>query len=78
MICQVLNDKRLCPYEGIRTIKGGKLLCIVHIDSFYKGEPMKWAPKRLLAWEIERRAKLAVERVMLNQLNAEHYRKEGN
>jgi len=32
MICQAMNDKRLCTYDGIRTVKGGKLLCIVHID----------------------------------------------
>jgi len=78
MICQAMNDKRLCTYDGIRTISGGKLLCLVHIDSFFKGERINWAPKRLLSWEIERRAKLAVERDMLNQLNAEYYGREGN
>ena len=78
MICQAMNDKRLCTYDGIRTVKGSKLLCIVHIDSFFRGEQIKWAPKRLISWEIERRAKLAVERDMLNQLNAEYYGKEGN
>jgi hypothetical protein len=47
---------------------------MVHIDSYFKGEQIKWAPKRLLSWEVERRAKLAIERSLLNQLNAEYYR----
>jgi hypothetical protein len=74
MICQAMEEKRLCTYDGIRTIRGGKVLCMVHIDSFFKGEQIKWAPKRLLSWEVERRAKLAVERNLLNHLNAEYYR----
>jgi hypothetical protein len=45
----------------------------VHIDSFFKGEQIKWAPKRLLAYEIERRAMAAAERYLLNQLNEVHY-----
>ncbi len=74
MICQAMNDKRLCTYDGIRTVKGGKLLCIVHIDSFFKGERIKWAPKRLISWEVERRASAAVERHRINKLNEEVYR----
>jgi hypothetical protein len=74
MICQAMNGKRLCTYDGIRTIKGGKLLCIVHIDSFFKGERIKWAPKRLLSWEVERRASAAAERYRINKLNEEVYR----
>lgn len=74
MICQAMNDKRLCTYDGIRTVKGNKLLCIVHIDSFFKGERIKWAPKRLISWEVERRASAAVERHRINKLNEEVYR----
>lgn len=73
MICQAMEGKRLCTYDGIRTIRGSKVLCIVHIDSFFKGEQIKWAPKRLLAYEIERRAMAAAERYLLNQLNEVHY-----
>ncbi len=74
MICQAMNDKRLCTYDGIRTVRGNKLLCIVHIDSFFKGERIKWAPKRLISWEVERRASAAVERHRINKLNEEVYR----
>ena len=74
MICQAMNGNRLCTYDGIRTVKGNKLLCIVHIDSFFKGERIKWAPKRLLSWEVERRASAAVERHRINKLNEEVYR----
>jgi hypothetical protein len=74
MICQAMNGKRLCTYDGIRTVKGGKLLCLVHIDSFFKGEQIKWAPKRLLSWEVERRASAAAERYRINKLNEEVYR----
>jgi hypothetical protein len=74
MICQAMNDKRLCTYDGIRTVKGNKLLCIVHIDSFFKGEQIKWAPKRLISWEVERRASAAAERYRINKLNEEVYR----
>jgi hypothetical protein len=74
MICQAMTKGRLCTYDGIRTIRGKKLLCIVHIDQFFKGEQIKWAPKRLLAWEIERRAAAAIERKILNDINAEYYR----
>ncbi len=74
MICQAMNDKRLCTYDGIRTVRGNKLLCIVHIDSFFKGEQIKWAPKRLISWEVERRASAAVERHRINKLNEEVYR----
>lgn len=74
MICQAMNGNRLCTYDGIRTVKGKKLLCIVHIDSFFKGERIKWAPKRLLSWEVERRASAAAERHRINKLNEEiHY-----
>lgn len=66
MICQAMNGNRLCTYDGIRTVKGKKLLCIVHIDSFFRGERIKWAPKRLLSWEIERRARLAIENDLFN------------
>jgi len=76
MICQAMTDGKLCTYDGIRTIRGKKLLCIVHIDQFFKGEQIKWAPKRLLTWEVERRAKLAVERALLNRINDEYYRRE--
>lgn len=76
MICQAMEDKRLCTFDAIRMVKGKKMLCIVHIDTFFRGEQIKWAPKRLLSWEIERRAKLAVEREELNRLNAAYYRKE--
>ena len=74
MICQAMNDKRLCTYDSILTVKGGKLLCIVHIDSFFKGEQIKWAPKRLISWEVERRASAAAERYRINKLNEEVYR----
>jgi len=74
MICQAMNNNRLCTYDGIRTVRGKKLLCIIHIDQFFKGEQIKWAPKRLLAWEIERRAAAAIERKILNDINAEYYR----
>jgi hypothetical protein len=74
MICHAMNDKRLCTYDGIRYIRGGKVLCIVHIDSFFRGEQIKWAPKRLLSWEIERRASAAAERSRLNQYNEEYNR----
>ena len=73
MICQAMEGKRLCTYDGIRTIRGSKLLCIVHIDSFFRGERIKWAPKRLLSYETERRAMAAAERYLLNQLNGEYY-----
>ena len=73
MICQAMEDKRLCTYDGIRTIRSGKRLCIIHIDAFFRGEQIKWAPKRLLAYEIERRAMAAAERYLLNQLNEVHY-----
>ena len=73
MICQAMEGNRLCTYDGIRTIRGSKVLCIVHIDSFFRGERIKWAPKRLLAYEIERRAMAAAERYLLNQLNEVHY-----
>lgn len=74
MICQAMNGNKLCTYDGIRTVKGKKLLCIVHIDSFFKGERIKWAPKRLLSWEVERRASAAAERYRINKLNEEiHY-----
>jgi hypothetical protein len=73
MICQAMEDKRLCTYDGIRTLRSNKVLCIVHIDSFFRGERIKWAPKRLLSYEIERRAMAAAERYMLNQMNGEYY-----
>jgi hypothetical protein len=73
MICQAMEGKRLCTYDGIRTIRGSKVLCIVHIDSFFRGERIKWAPKRLLSYESERRAVAAAERYLLNQLNEVYY-----
>jgi hypothetical protein len=68
-----MTGKRLCPHDGIRRVKGGKLLCSVHIDAFFRGEQIKWAPKRLLSWEIERRAAAAIERMRINELNKEYY-----
>ncbi len=47
MICQAMTGNRLCTYDGIRTIRGKKTLCIIHIDAFFRGEQIKWAPKRL-------------------------------
>lgn len=73
MICQAMEDKRLCTYDGIRTIRSGKRLCIIHIDAFFRGEQIKWAPKRLLSYEIQRRAAAAAERHALNKLNEEYY-----
>ena len=73
MICQAMEGKRLCTYDGIRTVKGNKRLCILHIDTFFRGEQIKWAPKRLLAFEVERRAAAATERYMLNMLNEEYH-----
>lgn len=73
MICQAMEGNRLCTYDAIRMVKGKKMLCIVHIDTFFKGEQIKWAPKRLLAFEVERRAAAATERYMLNMLNEEYY-----
>ena len=74
MICQAMNGNRLCTYDGIRTVKGKKLLCIVHIDAFFRGEQIKWAPKRLLAWEVERRVTIAVDRERIRAINEEYYR----
>jgi hypothetical protein len=73
MICQAMEGKQLCTYDGIRTIRGGKRLCIIHIDSFFRGEQIKWAPKRLLSYEIERRASAAAERYRISMLNEEYY-----
>lgn len=73
MICQAMEGRRLCTYDGIRTVKGNKRLCIIHIDAFFRGEQIKWAPKRLLSYEIERRALAAAERSRLNRLNEDYY-----
>jgi len=73
MICQAMEGKRLCTYYGIRTVKGNKRLCILHIDTYYRGEQIKWAPKRLLSYEIERRASAAAERSRINRLNEDYY-----
>jgi hypothetical protein len=73
MICQAMEGKRLCTYDGIRTVKGNKMLCIIHIDTFFRGEQIKWAPKRLLSYEIERRALAAAERSRINRLNGDYY-----
>lgn len=74
MICQAMNGNRLCTYDGIRIIRGKKRLCIIHIDSFFRGEQIKWAPKRLLAYEVERRVTIAVERERIRAINEEYYR----
>jgi len=74
MICQAMEGKKLCTYEGIRTIRGKKILCILHIDAFFRGEQIKWAPKRLLSWEVERRVAAAVERERIRAINEEYYR----
>jgi hypothetical protein len=74
MICQAMESNRLCTYEGIRTIRGKKVLCILHIDAFFRGEQIKWAPKRLLSWEVERRVAAAVERERIRAMNEEYYR----
>jgi hypothetical protein len=74
MICQAMESNRLCTYEGIRTIRGKKVLCILHIDAFFRGEQIKWAPKRLLSWEVERRVAAAVERERIRAINEEYYR----
>lgn len=74
MICQAMDGNRLCTYDGIRTIRGKKTLCIIHIDAFFRGERIKWAPKRLLSWEVERRVTMAVERERIRAINEEYYR----
>lgn len=73
MICQAMNGNRLCTYDGIRTLRNKKTLCIIHIDAFFRDEQIKWAPKRLLQYELTRRVEEAVARQELVKLNEEYY-----
>ena len=65
------EDHTLCMYPPLRIVSGKKILCIPHADAFFRGERIKWAPKRLLNWDLERRMKQAVEAEALRYLNME-------
>jgi hypothetical protein len=70
--CEALRvDHTLCMYPPLRIVSGKKRLCILHAEAFFRGEQMKWAPKRLLAWDLQRRLQVAVEYEALRHLNME-------
>lgn len=72
MRCEALSrDNTLCLYPPMRIVKGKKRLCILHTEAFFRGEQTKWAPKRLLEWDLKRRLQLAVEYEALRHLNME-------
>jgi len=72
MRCQAMSrDHTLCMYPPLRIVSGNKRLCIPHADAFFGGEHIKWAPKRLLEWDLKRRLQMAVEYEALRHLNME-------
>jgi len=69
--CQVLNNTgRLCLYEGSKILRK-KRLCQYHMTLLVRGERVKWAPKRLLEWDLDNRMKLAVQAEYVASLNRE-------
>ena len=69
--CQVLTSTgRLCIYEGIKSLRR-KRLCQHHMALLGRGEQIKWAPKRLLSWDLDNRLRLAVQAEYIASLNRE-------
>jgi len=69
--CQVLTSTgRLCLYEGSKILRK-KRLCQYHMALLVRGERIKWAPKRLLEWDLDNRLRLAVQAEYVASLNRE-------
>jgi hypothetical protein len=74
-VCAVLTyEGKVCTSIPFLTMKD-KYLCVHHRTLILRGEQVKWAPKRLLQWQLDRKIKEAVERADLNAINAEYYSK---
>jgi hypothetical protein len=58
-------------FPPLRIVKGKKRLCIPHADAFFGGEQIKWAPKRLLEWDLQQRMELAVKLEAIRLLQME-------
>ena len=72
MRCQAMaRDHKLCMFPPLRIVKGKKRLCIPHADAFFGGEQIKWAPKRLLEWDLQQRMELAVKLEAIRLLQME-------
>lgn len=72
MRCEAMSyDHTLCLYPSNRVVSGKKKLCMLHTEAFFRGEQIKWAPKRLLEWDLNRRLQIAVEYEALRYLNME-------
>ena len=72
MICQALVNGKVCTYDS-PYIHRGKYLCLEHITILRRGEPLKWAPKRLLEWAMERKLERALQRELIAEINRKHY-----
>lgn len=69
--CQVLTSTgKLCLYEGSKILRK-KRLCQYHMAHLVRGEQIKWAPKRLLDWDLDNRLRLAVQAEYIASLNRE-------
>ena len=69
--CQVLTSTgKLCLYRGSKVLRS-KRLCEPHMASLVRGEQIKWAPKRLLDWDLDNRIRLAVQAEYIASLNRE-------
>lgn len=71
--CQVLTSTgKLCLYEGSKVFsKTRKKVCLTHMAAIVRGEQVKWAPKRLLDWDLDNRLRLAVQAEYIASLNRE-------